>query len=587
MAAGRIPITELANPLTTDIDLAEPVGIARYLRQSDAQLTAGWMGYPSLLDAEVHEVCARAALDVAEAVEAGTTGAVLISGAGTSGRFAILICRAFNRILRNAHKPEVFVPLLAGGPAAMIQAREGAEDDPAQAVRDVNAALPAEIQRAVYFGVTCGFSAPYVAGQLDFLRERPGVTSVLVGFNAPNQVRSTPIEGWNKTFADVVASRRDSENFLLIAPVHGPEAIMGSTRLKGATATKVILESICTTALEMAGCTSPEAEPTPPSGRSVAAAAVKIRECILRCREALQAVYARTDLLGELIRAGGAALRAGGQISYLGRDTGGILGIIDAAECPPTFGAEPNDVRGFVRSGWPELLDEQKDFTHLGDMYACDHDTFEKKRLPKLAKGDLVLGVAIGEIGPNTGRLLTEAARTRAAVACLLVGPVGPKPADLPEGLQVLHFVEIPELGFHPGFHNIGELALKVCLNALTTGAHILAGKVFHNQMIDLRISNQKLYFRALDTIRKLVGVAEEDARRALHRAIWRMDELEPEQILAPPSAAIKAATGRPRSVPAALRRAAKPDLSIEDAVQLLAMDPVVRRTIEKQLSQD
>jgi hypothetical protein len=169
-------------------------------------------------------------------------------------------------------------------------------------------------------------------------------------------------------------------------------------------------------------------------------------------------------------------------------------------------------------------------------------------------------------------------------VAALLVGTIRPKEGDLPAGLHHVFFIEVPSLGFQPGgFFNEAELTLKICLNALTTGAFIQIGKVFHNQMIDLRISNHKLYVRAIETIARLARVDEGTAREALHRAAFRSDALEDEERDAPPSAVVKAAGSRARVVPTALLLA-RGGWTVAEAGELLQRDPVVRRVLGKML---
>jgi N-acetylmuramic acid 6-phosphate (MurNAc-6-P) etherase len=262
------------------------------------------------------------------------------------------------------------------------------------------------------------------------------------------------------------------------------------------------------------------------------------------------------------------------------------VGIIDATECPPTFGASFEDVRGFLRGGWPELLDEKNDLSANGPEYNIDLDYFEKEKLPNLAKGDLVLGIAIGELGPVTRALLEKAEKSKATSGVILIAAVPPKKDDLPGHFEHRYILQIPSLGFQPGFHNLAELALKIVLNGLSSGGHVQVGKVYHNRMIDLRISNQKLYFRALGTIEKLTGVDAESARVALHRAAFRKDSLDKTELEATPSMVIKSGSNRPRVVPTALLLALG-SMTYEQSQALLARDPVARRVIKAELDKD
>ncbi len=105
-----------------------------------------------------------------------------------------------------------------------------------------------------------------------------------------------------------------------------------------------------------------------------------------------------------------------------------------------------------------------------------------------------------------------------------------------------------PTLGAAPR-----EVALKLTLNAITTGAHVLAGKVYGNRMIDLRISNNKLFHRTISIISDLIGVSAEEALEALLKSIFQTDELTEAEREAPISACIEAAKNVEKVVPKAL----------------------------------
>lgn len=585
MTTRPTPVTETPNELTRDLDISTPLEMARLFRQSDEQMFSGWRGFPCLTDDEVVETMVGLAVTAAEAIEAGKRGAILLSGAGTSGRFAQLLSRQFNRVLRNAHLEPVFAPLVAGGALALVKAQEGAEDDPVTAARDLENALPDRPAKVLFVGITCGLSAPYTAGQLSYLLDKPWASSVLLGFNAREMARSVAIEGWNKTFDEVLTTCLDSDRFVLFNPVYGPESVMGSTRMKGGSATKIVLETIFTVALELVGAIAPEEGSRVPERDDQAALARRIRSLLRAYRETMHAVYEQIGTIEALIRLGGATLRSGGRVSYLGRETAGIVGLIDASECPPTFGASFEDIRGHLVGGWHTLLDnEDRDFSSSGPEFQIDLETFSQKKLPELSKGDTVLGVAIGEVGPKTRPVLEQVHKnTKATAGVVLVTVVPPKKGDLPVDPENAHILTIPSLGFCPGFLNLAEFALKLALNALSTGAHVLVGKVYENRMIDLRISNNKLYFRSLSIIGRLADCSEEKARLALHRAVFRKDVLNPEELNAPPSAIINASTTVSRVVPTALLLAMG-DMTWEQATELLAADPVPRRVIKAQL---
>lgn len=120
------PVTETQNPLTTNMDVVDPTGIVRLLRQSDAQMFSGWEDWASLADEEILESLALAGWRMSRHLTR-PDAQILLSGAGTSGRLAVLLSLEFNRMLRERRLPEVFKPLMAGGEAAIMQAQEAAE----------------------------------------------------------------------------------------------------------------------------------------------------------------------------------------------------------------------------------------------------------------------------------------------------------------------------------------------------------------------------------------------------------------------------------------------------------------------------
>jgi N-acetylmuramic acid 6-phosphate (MurNAc-6-P) etherase len=118
-------------------------------------------------------------------------------------------------------------------------------------------------------------------------------------------------------------------------------------------------------------------------------------------------------------------------------------------------------------------------------------------------------------------------------------------------------------------------------LNAVTTGAHILDGKIYQNRMIDLNISNTKLFYRTIEILKDIVGVDKDTAFMSILKSIYRTDELTEEQIKAPISQHVNAGTWKKKNVPRALLIATG-KFNFEQAEKALAKEPVVRAIIEK-----
>jgi len=124
-------------------------------------------------------------------------------------------------------------------------------------------------------------------------------------------------------------------------------------------------------------------------------------------------------------------------------------------------------------------------------------------------------------------------------------------------------------------------MAVKLVLNAITTGAHVLAGKVFSNRMVDLRISNNKLFHRTVSIITDLIGVSAEEAHEALLKAVFQTDELTDAEREAPISACIEAARDVEKVVPKALLIATG-RFTYQAATEALKRNPIVRSVISE-----
>jgi len=559
-------ITETPNELTLDIDVASPVGIVRLLRAADSQICNGYRGYPGLCDDEI-VACQLQSVQWAAPLMGKSDCAIVIAGAGTSGRLAMVAARTFNQFLVSHRKSPNFHYLIAGGNLALIKAQEGAEDDPHQAWTDLLPIISGKKQ-VLYIGVTCGLSAPYVAGQLHQLSRRPNAQSILMGFNPEQGARDVEVENWDRTFADVVRSIRRKANCLLLNPVVGPEPITGSTRMKSGSATKLMLEVIFSLAARQAGLCRGGRKPVTLDD---------VRDCVLAYEQARLTAYKQTTDIGRLVELGGKSLRAGGHIYYVGSGPVGILGIVDASECPPTFGADFDDIRGYIAGGWNTLLGPGHDMSHHGGWYQIALENFEKDKLRSLSRKDLVVALATGKPDPRVCNLLRRSRKAGATTAMVQMGKTA-----LPKlHLDVCIQVERASADILPGASLLEEYSAKHVLNALTTGAHILCGKVYRNRMVDLRISNNKLYFRTLGIIQSIMGVTPEIAKQCLLRSIYETDRPAKAMLDAKPSQHVEAAKDVGKVVPKALIMAGS-KATHRKALEMIRREPIVRTAVER-----
>jgi N-acetylmuramic acid 6-phosphate etherase len=209
-----------------------------------------------------------------------------------------------------------------------------------------------------------------------------------------------------------------------------------------------------------------------------------------------------------------AAFRAGGRLIYVGAGTSGRLGVLDAAECPPTFGTPPEMVVGVIAGGYPALVRsvegaEDDVNAGLGEMDAR-----------KVGSSDVVVGIAASGTTPFVRAALSRAQTLGARTA--LVTCADP-PRLLLETCDVCISVKVgPEVVTGSTRMKAGT-ATKLVLNTLTTGAMIRLGKTYGNLMVDLRAWNDKLIDRSHRIVMETTGLGRHQARAVLDAAGGRV----------------------------------------------------------------
>jgi N-acetylmuramic acid 6-phosphate etherase len=184
-------------------------------------------------------------------------------------------------------------------------------------------------------------------------------------------------------------------------------------------------------------------------------------------------------------------MRRGGRLIYIGAGTSGRLGVLDAAECPPTFHADPGQVIGIIAGGDTSLRRSSEGLEDDRDGAA---DALAELAL---TPGDTLLGIAAGGTTPYVLGALERARDAGTATALLTcVTPVPPPPCEL-----VIHLDTGPELLTGSTRLKAGS-ATKLALNVITTSLFVQLGKVHSNLMIDVRATNEKLRDRAIRILR-------------------------------------------------------------------------------------
>jgi N-acetylmuramic acid 6-phosphate etherase len=222
-----------------------------------------------------------------------------------------------------------------------------------------------------------------------------------------------------------------------------------------------------------------------------------------------RAVAAAAPALTRAVDAIAARLAAGGRLFYIGAGTSGRLGVLDAAECPPTFCTEPELVQGVLAGGAPALLRSSEG---LEDQRESGREDLLERGF---AAGDCLVGIAAGGTTPYVLGAL-EHARTIGALA-IAMACVPAEQAPMPADVEI-RLLTGPELLTGSTRLKAGT-ATKMALNILSTGVMVRLGKVYGNRMVDVAVTNSKLEDRALRILRDLAGVEREQGAALLTAA--------------------------------------------------------------------
>ncbi len=227
----------------------------------------------------------------------------------------------------------------------------------------------------------------------------------------------------------------------------------------------------------------------------------------------LAAVAAARESLALAIALISDALAQGGRLFYVGAGTSGRLGVLDAAECPPTFCTSPDLVQAIIAGGAGALVKSSEgleDSAQDGAQAIADH---------QITSLDVVVGITAGGTTPYVRGAL-EVAQTRGAktifMACVPESQV-PMQADIN-----IRLLTGPEILAGSTRLKAGTVT-KMALNILSTGAMVKLGKVYGNRMVDVAVTNRKLEDRALRMIQDLTQLNRDQAKELLENGDRRV----------------------------------------------------------------
>lgn len=221
-------------------------------------------------------------------------------------------------------------------------------------------------------------------------------------------------------------------------------------------------------------------------------------------------VGTQREAIARAIETAEATFRRGGRLFYVGAGTSGRLGVLDASECPPTYGTDPEMVQGIIAGGPPALTRSQEGAEDRIESAVEDLNAHGVRA------GDFVIGIAASGTTPYVRRALEHARVVSAATALVACSP---PPQETLDAVDILILpLTGPEVVTGSTRMKAGT-ATKLVLNMITTGAMIRLGKTFGNLMVDLRATNNKLKDRSERILMEVCEIGREDARKILEDA--------------------------------------------------------------------
>jgi N-acetylmuramic acid 6-phosphate etherase len=242
------------------------------------------------------------------------------------------------------------------------------------------------------------------------------------------------------------------------------------------------------------------------------------------------------------------AFRAGGRLIYVGAGTSGRLGVLDAAECPPTFGSPPQMVQGVIAGGATALV---RSAEGAEDDFDAGGEAVDAR---DVRPDDVVFGIAASGTTPYVrGALARAAARGAGTILLSCTDP----PRDLLANVDIAILPKVGPEALTGSTRMKAGTATKLVLNTVTTGAMILMGRAYGNLMVDLVALSDKLRDRGERIVMEVCGVERDAARRAIAGAAGhvktaivmlkrRVDRAGAERLLADAGGSVRRAVGEP-----------------------------------------
>jgi len=235
-------------------------------------------------------------------------------------------------------------------------------------------------------------------------------------------------------------------------------------------------------------------------------------ECIQRenenavfsVRKALSEIEIACDIIAE-------KLSQGGRLIYIGAGTSGRLGVLDATECPPTFGVPRDMVIGIIAGGEKCMFQAAE---REEDNYESGIKDLKDKQL---TKNDVVVGISAS----GNAQYVIGAINYANELGCETVGITSNENTLITKSAKISIITDTGAEVITGSTRMKAGTAQKIILNMLSTVAMIKLGNVYENMMINLRPTNEKLKLRMIRIVTEIIGVSEEEAKRLLEISNW------------------------------------------------------------------
>lgn len=221
------------------------------------------------------------------------------------------------------------------------------------------------------------------------------------------------------------------------------------------------------------------------------------------------AVELEIPFIAEAVDAVYSGIKNGGHLFYVGAGTSGRLGVLDASECPPTYGTDPEMVQGYIAGG---------DIALRHAVEGCEDDPVAGADLMdehKVGKNDVVIGITAS----GSAAFVRGALKRAKELGAVTVGVCNNKETDFNTCCDICIGVVCGPEVISGSTRMKSGTAQKLVLNMITTATMVKLGKVYGNRMVDVKASNKKLYDRSLRMLCDLTGVDRETALKYLEES--------------------------------------------------------------------